>query len=104
MRTRWRWPSSWPRIAASARCITPACRPILTTGSPAGRCVGLASALGLGFAGIDLKITPDDEVYCFEVNPSPAFSYYESNTGQPISEGVAAALMQAERGQLATVN
>jgi glutathione synthase/RimK-type ligase-like ATP-grasp enzyme len=70
----------------------------------AGRCVGLASALGLGFAGIDLKITPDDEVYCFEVNPSPAFSYYESNTGQPISEGVAAALMQAERGQLATVN
>jgi hypothetical protein len=38
------------------------------------------------------------------VNPSPAFSYYESNTGQPISEGVAAALMQAERGQRATVN
>jgi hypothetical protein len=36
-----------------------------------------------------LKVTPDDEVYCFEVNPSPAFSYYEGNTGQPISRAVA---------------
>jgi glutathione synthase/RimK-type ligase-like ATP-grasp enzyme len=58
--------------------------------------------MGLGFAGIDLKITPDDEIYCFEVNPSPAFSYYESNTGQRISEGVAAALTQSERSELAT--
>ena len=45
--------------------------------------------------GIDLKITPDDEVYCFEVNPSPAFSYYESNTGQPISAAIARALTKA---------
>ena len=34
----------------------------------------------LEFAGIDLKVTPDNEVYCFEVNPCPAFSYYENNT------------------------
>jgi hypothetical protein len=46
-------------------------------------------------SGIDLKITPDDEVYCFEVNPSPAFSYYESNTGQPISAAIARALTKA---------
>lgn len=53
-------------------------------------CVNLAAGLGLAFAGIDLKITPDhDRVYCFEVNPSPAFSYYESQTGQPISRAVA---------------
>jgi glutathione synthase/RimK-type ligase-like ATP-grasp enzyme len=52
-------------------------------------CVNLAEGLGLAFAGIDLKITPDNRVYCFEVNPSPAFSYYESQTGQPISQGVA---------------
>jgi glutathione synthase/RimK-type ligase-like ATP-grasp enzyme len=52
-------------------------------------CVKLTHGLGLAFAGIDLKITPENHVYCFEVNPSPAFSYYESNTGQPISEAVA---------------
>jgi len=52
-------------------------------------CVKLAEGLGLAFAGIDLKITPENHVYCFEVNPSPAFSYYESNTGQPIARAVA---------------
>lgn len=53
------------------------------------KCVRLSQALGLDFAGIDLKITPEDRVFCFEVNPSPAFSYYEANTGQPIAEAVA---------------
>jgi glutathione synthase/RimK-type ligase-like ATP-grasp enzyme len=52
-------------------------------------CVNLTAGLGLAFAGIDLKVTPENHVYCFEVNPSPAFSYYEANTGQPISEAVA---------------
>jgi glutathione synthase/RimK-type ligase-like ATP-grasp enzyme len=61
----------------------------------AEKCVQLANGLGLVFAGIDLKVTPDDEVYCFEVNPCPAFSYYEANTGQPISDGVARCLMAA---------
>jgi glutathione synthase/RimK-type ligase-like ATP-grasp enzyme len=52
-------------------------------------CVNLADGLGLAFAGIDLKITPENHIYCFEVNPSPAYSYYESSTGQPISQAVA---------------
>ncbi len=60
----------------------------------AEKCIALASDLELPLAGIDLKVTPDDEVYCFEVNPSPAFSYYESSTGQPISEAIAHYLMQ----------
>ena len=55
----------------------------------AERCVRLSESLGLAFAGIDLKITPEGEVYCFEVNPSPAYSYYEANTGQPIAAAVA---------------
>jgi glutathione synthase/RimK-type ligase-like ATP-grasp enzyme len=55
----------------------------------AERCCRLSAALGLDFAGIDLKITPDHDVYCFEVNPSPAFSYYELSTGQPISAALA---------------
>lgn len=55
----------------------------------AEKCVRLSQALGLAFAGIDLKVTPDHQVYCFEVNPCPAYSYYESYTGQPISMAVA---------------
>lgn len=54
----------------------------------ASRCIGLSRALGLVFAGIDLKITPDEQVFCFEVNPCPAFSYYEANTGQPIARAL----------------
>jgi RimK-like ATP-grasp domain len=57
------------------------------------RCINLSQALGLPLSGIDLKITPTDDVFCFEVNPSPAFSYYESNTGQPISAAVAQCLI-----------
>jgi glutathione synthase/RimK-type ligase-like ATP-grasp enzyme len=53
------------------------------------RCLMLADGLGLAFAGIDLKLTPDGEVYCFEVNPCPAYSYFEANTGQPIAKAVA---------------
>ena len=55
----------------------------------AERCVALARDLDLPFAGIDLKVAPDGEVYCFEVNPSPAYAYYESQTGQPISTALA---------------
>lgn len=55
----------------------------------AERCLELSKALGIEFAGIDLKITPDNQVYCLEVNPGPAFSYYEYHTGQPIAHAVA---------------
>ncbi|HEX2079627.1 MAG TPA: hypothetical protein VHG08_18010 [Longimicrobium sp.] len=58
----------------------------------ADRCATLARSLGLAFAGVDLKLTPDGRVFCFEVNPSPAFSYYESHTAQPIARAVAAYL------------
>lgn len=61
----------------------------------AERCVALTAGLGLEIAGIDLKITPDGEAYCFEVNPCPAFSYYQANTGQPIATAIARRLMAA---------
>lgn len=57
-------------------------------------CVRLGQRMGLLIAGIDLKQTPDGEYYCFEINPSPGFAYYEQHTGQPIS----AALVDALRG------
>jgi hypothetical protein len=52
-------------------------------------CIKLAAGLGLAFAGIDLKFEPEGRVYCFEVNPSPGYSYFEANSGQPIAMAVA---------------
>jgi glutathione synthase/RimK-type ligase-like ATP-grasp enzyme len=56
-------------------------------------CVLLARSLGLPLAGIDLRHTPADEWFCFEVNPSPAFTFYEQSTEQPIAAAIAALLM-----------
>jgi glutathione synthase/RimK-type ligase-like ATP-grasp enzyme len=58
----------------------------------AERSVALAHTLGLPLAGVDLRRTPDGRWYCFEVNPSPCFSYYERHTGQPMTAAVAALL------------
>jgi glutathione synthase/RimK-type ligase-like ATP-grasp enzyme len=73
-------------------------REVVLSQTLADQCLALSRALGLEFAGIDLKITPDDEIYCFEVNPCPAFSYYESNTGQRISAAVARRLASSHFG------
>lgn len=56
------------------------------------RCLRLARICQLSFAGIDLMICPE-KVYCLEVNPSPAYSYYQKFTGQPISDALADYLM-----------
>ncbi|RYF03747.1 MAG: hypothetical protein EOO78_06335 [Oxalobacteraceae bacterium] len=53
------------------------------------RCVDLSRTLDLAFSGIDLRIAPDGAVYCFEVNPCPAYTYYESHTNQPIAARLA---------------
>lgn len=45
----------------------------------ADRCRALARALELPVAGIDLRLTPEGTFVCFEVNPSPAFTFYEQN-------------------------
>ena len=52
-------------------------------------CRVLAESLELPLAGIDLRIGEGGRVICFEVNPSPGFSYYEGHTGQPISAAIA---------------
>ena len=56
------------------------------------RALATATALGLSVAGLDLRRTPDDQWYCFEVNPSPCFTYYEHHTGQPLTAAVASLL------------
>lgn len=60
----------------------------------AAKCVELARHLDLPLCGIDLKRTPDEQYYCFEVNPSPAFSYYQEHTGQPIADAIVAYLAE----------
>lgn len=61
----------------------------------AQQCVDLTAALGLQLGGIDLRRAPDGRWFCFEVNPSPGFTYYESHTGQPIAAAVARLMMAA---------
>ena len=56
------------------------------------RCVSLARKCGLALAGIDLRLRPDGSWCCFEVNPSPAFTYYQQATGDRIDEAVAGLL------------
>jgi hypothetical protein len=53
------------------------------------RCVAITRVLGLAFSGIDLRRTPDGRWYCFEVNPSPGFTYYQDATEQGIDDAVA---------------
>ena len=57
------------------------------------RCVTLSKVLELPLCGIDLKRTPSGEFVCFEVNPSPAFSYYQGHTGQPIADAIVSYLI-----------
>jgi hypothetical protein len=63
----------------------------------AGKCRRLSSMLGLHFSGIDLMRTPDDEWFCFEVNSSPGYSYFELGSGQPISAALAGLMIDADR-------
>ncbi|MFE2550188.1 RimK family alpha-L-glutamate ligase [Streptomyces sp. NPDC059355] len=59
----------------------------------AERRVALAADPGLPFAGVDLELLPDGRIACFEVNPSPGFSWYESETDLPIAAAVADRLL-----------
>lgn len=43
------------------------------------RCVELSKSLGLPFAGVDLRAVKDGRWVCFEVNPSPGFTYYDED-------------------------
>ena len=63
----------------------------------AEKCVAVTKALGLEMSGIDLRVTPEGEVFCFEVNPSPAFRFYESRAGLPISDCLAEYLEDYDR-------
>jgi glutathione synthase/RimK-type ligase-like ATP-grasp enzyme len=82
----------------AARCGVPvALRPVVLPAEIADRCRYLVAGLGLIFGGIDLRRTPDGQWVCFEVNPSPGFTFYETATGAPIAAAVADLLCTAVR-------
>jgi glutathione synthase/RimK-type ligase-like ATP-grasp enzyme len=68
----------------------------------ASRCRAMSAAMGLTVAGIDLRRTPSGKWACFEVNPSPAFIFYEEATGQPIGDAIARLLIRADEAKWAS--
>jgi hypothetical protein len=60
------------------------------------RCVAITRELGLTMSGIDL-IESDGRYYLLEVNPSPAYSYFEKHGFQPISMALAEVLREGLR-------
>ena len=65
----------------------------------AERCRALCAKMNFIIAGIDLRFE-NGAWYCFEVNPSPGFMYYQKSTGQPIDEAVARLLLEADGARL----
>ena len=63
----------------------------------AQRCVRLADGLGLGLAGVDLRLDAEGRWWCFEVNTAPGFTWFEDHSGLPIAAAVARALAAPER-------
>lgn len=63
----------------------------------ASRCIALSRSLGLAFAGIDLRRDVQGTWFCFEVNPSPAYPYFEQPGRADIAEAVAELLTDADR-------
>jgi glutathione synthase/RimK-type ligase-like ATP-grasp enzyme len=60
----------------------------------ADRCIALSRALGLPLVGIDLIRTPTGRHFCLEANPSPAYTFYQEHTGQPIAEAIVQHLIE----------
>jgi glutathione synthase/RimK-type ligase-like ATP-grasp enzyme len=77
------------RYAARQTGTTPAISRSELDASVRRRCIHLARALDLPLAGIDLRRTPEGRYVCFEVNPSPAFTFYEERAGVPIAMAIA---------------
>ena len=63
----------------------------------AKQCVKMTADMGLYLSGVDLRVTKDEKYYCFEVNPSPAFSWYQYQTGLPITKAVGDMMINAEK-------
>jgi glutathione synthase/RimK-type ligase-like ATP-grasp enzyme len=63
----------------------------------AGRVLMMVRDMGLLLAGVDLRFSPTGRWYCFEVNPSPGFTFFADATNQPIADAVAQLLVRSAR-------
>lgn len=63
----------------------------------AARCLAVTAAVGLYMGGVDLRRSPDGEYYCFEVNPSPGFTFFEANTGHGIADALIDLLLEGKQ-------
>jgi hypothetical protein len=52
------------------------------------KCFELSASLSLPLCGIDLFMTKDDNFYCFEVNPSPGYSFFQQSSSTEISDAI----------------
>jgi glutathione synthase/RimK-type ligase-like ATP-grasp enzyme len=52
------------------------------------QCRRITRVFGLYLSGIDFRVTSNDEWYGLEVNPAPAFTEYELQTGQPLASAL----------------
>ena len=50
--------------------------------------VRITQSLGLVVSGIDLRKTADGRFFCFEVNPTPGFSYFDPEPAFPIANAI----------------
>lgn len=55
--------------------------------------VALTARLGLAVGGVDLRLTESGEYYCFEVNPTPGFAYFDPQPQAPIATAIAQLLL-----------
>lgn len=62
-------------------------------------CKAIATGMGLPVAGLDLRRTTDDRWYCFEVNPSPGFTFYDVLPNEPIAMAIARLLAGASEAE-----
>jgi len=71
----------------------------MVAASPPGEileaCIELCCVMGLHFAGVDLRLTPEGAWYCFEVNPSPGFTFYDEASGGGMADALAEMLIAA---------
>jgi RimK-like ATP-grasp domain len=70
-------------------------RPYQLPQDVADRCRELTKSLGLSVTGIDFRRDPEGRWYCFEVNPSPGFTYYQAACDQSIDEAIADLLIRS---------
>jgi hypothetical protein len=61
----------------------------------ASQCVAMSRTMGLPLAGIDLRLRPDGTYVCCDVDPMPAYSAFEAQSGLPLAAALAELLHMA---------